>query len=209
MTDSSPNLFLLALGYLAGLMGPIVVFEIKRQRNINNLQPSIITELSELRYRLASEVFIVVDHLGDGDLNFYKWLYNILKKYQGRYASKSLTDSIGKLIKQSPAKIAAYVKQAASTGGAGLSIRKHRMPIYESNSVLIASFETIFQNNLSAIANHLDILNEIVEESIYFHRLTFVSKTDPIILANAIAARDSHYQHFASQAKHIGCLPTQ
>ena len=67
LIDTLKPWFYLLVGWLMGLLSPLIVDSIRRRRERKEIKQALITELQELQYRLASGVFLTTQKLGECD----------------------------------------------------------------------------------------------------------------------------------------------
>ena len=84
------------LGWLLGLLGPIIVDTIRKKRDIRDVRAALETEVHELQYRLAGAAYFVEMRFGDVNRKFLEWLRPILVSYRGLNPSADILKSIGR-----------------------------------------------------------------------------------------------------------------
>lgn len=127
MSDS-PNtiwntILLVFLGWLLGLLGPIIVDVIKTRHKNIEIRKAIIAELNETRLRLAIAVYQIESGFGSFDRNLLAWILPILEGYKGPNPSTSLAESIHKQLSFDDLQLEAFAKQNKAKPGGALGLR--------------------------------------------------------------------------------------
>jgi hypothetical protein len=82
MTDATTEkLAFLTLGWLLGLLGPVIVDSIKRKRENTLGRAAILSELTELAGILSVAAYGARMRLGTADRQFLEWLKSTLEQY--------------------------------------------------------------------------------------------------------------------------------
>lgn len=164
----------LLVGWLMGLLSPLIIDAIRHRRERKEIKQAIITELQELQYRLAAGVFLTTKKLGKGDRVFFKWFLSNLERYEGplnldtqiKYAKTALTLTDEQLAAMSKhSKIEDINK--------GMSLKKYYAPLLDANIARIGSFPVEFQNLLLAIHSRLGTINEQIDQYYFYFKETF------------------------------------
>jgi type II secretory pathway pseudopilin PulG len=160
---------LLVLGWLLGLLGPVIVDSVKRRRENKLGRDAIRVELGQLRTRLATAVYNVENHLGTLTKEKTKWTLDNLpaekddKIRSGLEASLTWTDEMF-------ARVRAHF---AATGNMTLRLQKYGTPLLDARVSALWSFDTEAQRNLLEIKSVLGFLDDAVDQAQYFNELTF------------------------------------
>jgi hypothetical protein len=199
------DIIILILGWLLGLLAPVIVEYIREKREIKVIKPALLEELREFRFRLLLLIYRVESKYGKLDKEFFKWAQSILIEYDGINSSDSLLKAIGTILKLTPEEISecSQFSKQIEKQCTGLSLKKIYLPLLESNVSFLSKFDSILRNQLLEIRTRVEFMNEIVEDSRYYFRLSFqdgISKENyDIANTNMI----SSYNVYASQARDI------
>ncbi len=82
--ELAERILFLFMGWLLGLLSPVIVDSIKRKREIREVRLGIMTELRELQYRLTGVVFLISKHFGNIDRALLQWAHDIVVEYEGQ-----------------------------------------------------------------------------------------------------------------------------
>lgn len=195
----------LLLGWLLGLLSPTIVNTVATRREMNLLKTTLFAELQEMQYRLLLLIFRIESKYGKLDKNFYEWAQSILINYKGVNSSESLIATLTPLLNLSNEDLQNYhelVKQKEKPNH-GLELKKLTFSLLDSNIILLSKFDSVLQARLMEIKTHVGFLNEIVENSQYYFRLTFDSNITP---SNYQAANNNlinSYNTYKTQARVI------
>lgn len=81
--DTIEKLLLLALGWLLGMLGPVVTEAIKRRRENCQVKVALAAELRQVSYKLALASYLVNIHFGTVDRPYLQWLQRVTAGYNG------------------------------------------------------------------------------------------------------------------------------
>ncbi|MBL7130425.1 MAG: hypothetical protein ISS45_03330 [Candidatus Omnitrophica bacterium] len=159
-------------GWILGLLGQPIVSKIEKYYRRNDLKIAIYSELKNLGVRLAAVCYKIEMHLGIRDKSTLRWVKSIYERYRVDYP-KGLSEAIEKLL-QSPDEqfnIATNLFKGDET--IGLSLKTYSLPFSESIVEHLSIFNSKFQRDIFEIRAQISILNEEVENAMFYFRLTF------------------------------------
>lgn len=197
------DILLLVLGWLLGLLAPAIVAMIRDKRVAGVVKIALLTELHELQYRLVLMVYRVDSKYGELNQEFFRWAQSILIEYRGVNSSDTLLKTIGPILKLTEDEMAGlteYAKQQ-SKPNAGLALKKYSLSLLDSNLPSLSKFDAILRGQLLEIKTHIGFMNETVEESRYYFRLSFQNGISPENYSIANANMIDSYKTYASQAR--------
>src|SRR5215510_2779259 len=84
------KIILLILGWLIGLLSPIIVDVIRKRREAKELTVALYSELHELQYRLVNAVGLIEMRYGRPNREFFEWIKSIVKEYRGINSPENL-----------------------------------------------------------------------------------------------------------------------
>lgn len=197
------DVLFIILGWLFGLLSPGIVSAMRDKREAKIIKAALLTELRELQYRLVLMVYRIESKYGELNREFFRWAQSILVGYGGINSADSLLKTIGPLLKltnDEMASLTQYARQKSQLN-TGLSLKKYSLSLLEANLTSLARFDTILQGRLLEIKIHIGFMNETVDESRYYFRLSFQNgiSIENHRIAN-INMIDS-YETYATQAK--------
>src|SRR3990170_5337161 len=85
-SDTWEKILFLFLGWLLGLLSPIVVDAIRRRREIKEVKNALLSELGDLQFRLANTVWLTSIRAGQYNRSFLDWFKPIIER--NRYLHK-------------------------------------------------------------------------------------------------------------------------
>ena len=167
------KLLLVALGWLLGIISPVIVDAIRRRRENALGRTAILSELRELAYKLALAAYGVRMEHGTVDHAFLQWLKPLLEQYAGFYDAQAFVPRLRTLIAMNEQELAQMNKHTAQAGSKGLMLQRYPVPLLDSRVAALWSFDTEFQRQLLEIRTRLELLDDLVDRSRKYFDLTF------------------------------------
>jgi hypothetical protein len=173
MPDLVEKLALLFVGWLLGLLGPIVVDSIRKRREDTLGRAAILTELNELASILSLATYAVRADLGTVDRAFLEWIKRdfelhaktpeVQKHITYFRTQLSWSDEDHKRLSEH------FVKKK----GKGTVLQHYPVPLLDSRVSAMLSFSTTFQRQLLQIRRNVALLDDIVDRARSYHEMTF------------------------------------
>jgi len=204
--DTAEKVLFVFLGWLLGLMGPIIVDSIRKRRDIREIRAALNTEVHELQYRLAGVAYFVEMRYGEVNRKFLEWLKPILANYKGLNPTSDILKSIETQLTLSDDQIHALAQHSKAAPEGGLTLKKYQLPLLDSSISSLASLSTDLQNHLLELKTHLGLLNEEVDQARYYFDLTFQSSITNENRARVNENLISCYMKYGSRARQIADL---
>lgn len=174
MSDSTTEkLSFLALGWLLGLLGPIIVDTIKRQRENALGRAAILTELTELAGILATAAYGARLTLGTVDRVFLEWLKETLGQCASNSGLQAFIPRLRTQLSWTDKEILAAAQHMAADEGMGTVLQHYPVPLLDARVAALWSFDTSFQRQLLEIRRNVAILDDIVDRSRKYFDMTF------------------------------------
>lgn len=174
MTDATiDKLAFLALGWLLGLLGPVIVDAIKRKRENTLGRVAILSELTELAGVLSIAAYAARTRLGTVDRQFLEWLKGTLEQYA---TTPKLQEFIPRLCTQlswTDDQLSAVAQRISADDGKGTVLQYYPIPLLDARVSALWSFDTLFQRQLLEIRRNLAILDDVVDRSRKYFDMTF------------------------------------
>lgn len=174
MSDATiDKLAFLALGWLLGLLGPVIVDGIKRRRENTLGRAAILTELTELAGILSTSAYGARMHLGTADRQFLEWLKITLEQYA---TTPNLQEFIPKLRTQlswTDHQLSTVAQHMSADEGKGTMLQHYPVPLLDARVSALWSFDTSFQRQLLEIRRNVAILDDVVDRSRKYFDMTF------------------------------------
>lgn len=193
---------LLFVGWLLGLIGPIVTDAIKRRRENATGRRAILAELHDTAFKVLTAAYAV--DLYRGSLT-HKSLKNYLELAAAFNKTSDLlrfTEILERMHGYSEEQLASFTRAAKSEPGRGAVLQKYAIPLLDSRVSALWTFETAFTRELLDIRVGLDLLNDIVDRSRKYADLTFQELSQ----FNRLAANkniDESYELYGERALRI------
>lgn len=202
--DSIWNAVLLVfLGWLLGLLGPIVVDVIKKKHRNVEIRKAILSELHEARNRLAATLFLIETRFGTFNRQLLQWLLSVLESYRGPNPNADAIGALRQLSTASDAELAALAQRVQAPAGGALGIKKYSARYLDSRLADLGGFSEKAQALLVDIRARFDLYNEEVDQARYFFQVTFQPGVTPENHALASQSVIGCYRNMGSQARQI------
>jgi hypothetical protein len=180
IADLQPYLFA-SLGFLFGLLGPIVVDRNRRKLDTDETYSAVLIELDELRYRIANGAFgISLDH-GKATREHVVQFYTVASDFEKRHAREGIS---GKLLgmlgwpEGAVEGVSAARRREREQRNTGTSLKKAASPLLGAKLGQLAALPPKVQNALLEVKANIDILNEEIDMQRFYFEKTFSSATD-------------------------------
>jgi len=165
----------LIIGWGLGLLSPFVVEKIKLRKKKRELLNGIITELRDVRIKLAGASFLLGKEAGKFDREFLAWCLPVFRDYEGPEPTKNILKSIEMLLTQNDEQIERFKKITKLPEGVGLSLKHYEIPFTQSKLGEISIFNIKIQNMILNIRSHIDLLNSEIDIAMKYHFMTYDS----------------------------------
>jgi len=171
--DSVEKLTFLALGWLLGLVAPVIVDAIKRRRENKLGRLAMTSELRELGCMLSTAAYGARMRIGTADRRFLEWLKNDLEHHASTAELQAFLPNLSKQLSWTDDELKAVAAHMSAEDGKGTMLQKYLVPVLDTRVAALWSFETSFQRELLAIRQHLGLLDDIVDRSRKYFDMTF------------------------------------
>lgn len=190
------------LGWLLGMLSPIVVNAITKRHRNNEVRKTILSELDWARLSFASNVYILESRFGTYDRQLLEWILPVLKNYKGPNPTEEMAKLVQKHTALSDAELAQIAQTKKARPGTALSVKKYRLPYLEARLADLGGFDEASQAILLDIRGKVDLFNEEVDEARFYFKLTYSKiSEDNHKLANESVANT--YLNLAKMARVI------
>ncbi|PIR69675.1 MAG: hypothetical protein COU47_01110 [Candidatus Niyogibacteria bacterium CG10_big_fil_rev_8_21_14_0_10_46_36] len=201
------EIVILILGWALGLLS-VVLSDFYRDWRENKIaRPALLEELHELRQRLVHHVFLIQHKHGTVDHKFIKWAHSALTQYKGANinSTESLINNLTTLLNLSKEEVDAIAQATKQQKDPRrqTGLRKHSLPMLETNMETVRKFNPILRGKILEIKTRVDFLNELIDETRYYFKLSFESGITPenYQIANQNLIETSMF--YAARAKNI------
>ncbi len=166
----------LILGWLFGLLSPLIVSRINRAYTKRELFDGIKTEIKECQFRTILIAYLLGARFGKYDREFLEWCLPYLEKYQGTESKEMTIKAIRGLLDLKDKDIRKVNElRRLEEKGRGLSLKKFHLPFLESKISEISCFKIELQNIIYEIISRVQLINEEIESAIRYFNMTFDS----------------------------------
>lgn len=190
------------LGWLLGLLSPAIVDVIRRYYRQREIRSGIIGELAELRFRMAAAVWMFEGRFGTYDRVMLNWLVSVLETYEGATDATRLVENIRKQAAFDDKTLQAIAAHQKAKPGAGLNVKKYRVPYLDANIGQLGIFEERIRAAILEIRAQLELFNEEIDEARLNYRMTF-EITDQDNHAAIVQNVETCYKNLGQMAKQI------
>ncbi len=191
------------LGWLLGLLSPLIVDAIRKHNREKEVREGIYTELRDLRLCMALAAYMFEIRFGTYDREFLNWIIPILKNYKGLIDTKQLPDIMETHVALDDKALLEIAERQKAQPGAGLIVKKYRIPYIDSQIGELGIFDEQSRSAMLEVRAQLDLYNEDIDEARQYYRMTFDlsgSDSNHSIACNNL---DTCYKNLAQKAKHI------
>ena len=122
---------LLILGWLFGLLGPIVVWKIQTQRKAASVRAAVGYELAELKHRMVLAAYALNQDHGIFDREFLNWVHAQVSSYRGVNDKTRFMEALDSLLADTDENIR-KLSEIGRTPAKGKSVPYARVPYLES-----------------------------------------------------------------------------
>jgi hypothetical protein len=126
--DTIEKLLLLALGWLLGMLGPVVTVAINRRRENCQVKVALAAELREVSYKLALASYLINIHFGTVDRPYLQWLQRVTASHKGPSLVETTQGSIEMQLSLPEPQLAALVKSQTGREGQTIGVQKIIVP---------------------------------------------------------------------------------
>ena len=166
------ELLFLVLGWLLGLLAPVIASLILNARKAETVKVGIKTELRELKHRLVLSTYAFNLDYGQFDKNFLLWAKGHFLSYDGINKKPSFEESIDMFLQLSELALQQFVVSQRDQSK-GKSVKYARAPFLESQLSEFHYFNSKEQSILLEVLEHVKIHNETVDEAKNYLSMTF------------------------------------
>lgn len=202
-SDTWEKVLFLFLGWLLGMLSPIVVDAIRRRREVKEVKKALLTELSDLQSRLANTVWLMSIRTGQYNRSFLEWFKPIIERNRYLHKLDNVLKSTTSHLEMSDEQLAVVAAHLSASEKKGLGLKTHHAPLLDSKVGQLGSFPVEFQSILLEIHSRLIILNEEIEQYRFYFQQTFSSGISDINHTLIVENIEGTYRAVQQQARMI------
>ncbi len=188
--DIISTVIVLLLGWFLGLLTPSITNKIQEQKKAEKIKNGILIEIDELKILLASTIYQVESKFNGLSYELIDYLIPLYKNYNGVKPYKNILSRLEKFKTIDESELYEVSQQFQEKDlYKVLSMKKINLPYLRTKIHELPILSEELQRKLLDILMLLDALNEDVEESKFFYKLTFdsnVSDANHEIINNVI-----------------------
>jgi hypothetical protein len=154
------QVLLIGLGWLLGLLGGPLAERIRRRYRAEELRRACLGELKELRYTMASLVYLI--HSRQGDLNraLLEWIDPIESSYEGPDSSPEEKETWRKIRALKPEELARVADRRSED--LAMNVKVFSLPFLEARMSDLPLLSVELQQGIHQVRHHLDLFNQDV-----------------------------------------------
>ena len=199
MTDLPEKIALLFVGWLLGLLGPIVVDGIRQRRENTLGRGAILTELNELAAMLSLAAYTVRSDLGTVDRAFLEWIKKDLELHAKTPEVQKHITYFRTQLSWSDEDFQKLSSHLVNKEGKGTVMQCYPVPLLDARVSAMLSFSTSFQRQLLQIRRNVALLDDLVDRARNYHDMTFKVEGDNYRLV--VENQNQACAEYASRAK--------
>jgi len=169
----------LVLGWLFGLFSPLIYDRIKKKYQQEEIKRGLLTELKETEFKVVGAVYLLSRRLGLYNRELLEWLRPNVKSYSGAHYKDYILKAIESHLDLTDEQLAALSQYDKDEGKEGLSLKKYTLPFLDSMIGSLSVFDAEFQNKAFEIRAQVNLLNEEIDQTRFYFRMTFDSNLTP------------------------------
>jgi len=160
------------LGWLLGLLGVPIVSRIEKYYRRKDIKKAIFSELKNTEIRLAATYYKILMHLGIRDKSSLSWLKNIYEQHRAD-CPKDILEAMEKILQAPDGQFNAVTSFLKAADNMSLGLKTFSLPFTESILEHLSVFDTEFQKDIFEVRDKIGLLNEEIENAMFYFRLTF------------------------------------
>jgi hypothetical protein len=169
---------MLALGWLSGVLSPVVVDAIRSSREFNAVIAAIKDELREVSRHCVLASYSVAMHLGTVDRQFLKWVQDSLIVNRAAEVNDQMLDSIERKLSLTDDALTSLAATRAAKGVEALALTKFAVPFVDARVSAWHSIPAAVRLELHAVRSDIRLLDDLVDQSRSYFQLSFGKLSD-------------------------------
>jgi hypothetical protein len=172
------EILIVILGWALGLLSVPIVSKVDKYFKRSNFKNVLLSELKYQAVRLIMCRFLLQSHNGTTSKEKVKWIKDNMSNFSD-FVQPGMLEGLEKVLDLDDEDILSWgQKQAKLSVNKFLGLKTFRLPMLENNLKDIWVFSKETQKLLLEIYNYVQILNEEIELSMYYSKLTFDSGSE-------------------------------
>lgn len=153
------SILLVLLGWLLGLLGPVIVDAIRRRYRNKEIRTAVLSELFEARFRLAGVVYVLESRFGTYNRQLLEWLLPLLEDHRGPNPSKSIAEEMRRQLTLSDDELAAIAQEQKVDPQGGLAVKTYRLAYIDSRVGNLGVFDEESRALILDVRSNIDLFN--------------------------------------------------
>jgi hypothetical protein len=174
------------LGWLLGMLSPVIVSRITRHYKKNDLHEGILAEVNNVKTRVVFTAHLLCQAYGEYDRDFVRWCLENVDSKNGKYTT--VIDDYKIQLDYTDEQFIAYRESKKLANSVGQSIKKFYLSFTDLHLTDISLFTNEFQLALFELRSRIELLNSEIDLSEKYFFMTFSS--DLTEINHALIQRD-------------------
>lgn len=174
------NIYYLLLGWFLGLLSPKIIKLIEKPYQAREIKNGILSELNEVKLRMAMMVNTLSPHYYPLDKEMIYWLLPYIEEHERLYPNgKNMSEPLKKMVESDEkdfTNMVSFIKQKDPEPGYRLI--PYLLPFLESQIISLTIFDLSFQKDIIKTKVKISLLNELITTSRFYYDKTFENLTD-------------------------------
>ncbi len=161
------------LGWLLGMLSPVIVSRIYRYYKRNDLHVGISKEINHVKKRLILSLDVISHRTGSYDRELVGWLLEHYEKVGSN--NSTVSESYRMQLKASDDELETMILHQAKPDNTGLTLQKFQLLFINMHLTDISLFSTELQSEIFELKSRIEILNSEISLSEKYFFMTFDS----------------------------------
>jgi hypothetical protein len=195
------DLLSIFLGWLLGILSPVIVSRITRKYKRDDLKSGFMKEIGHIRKRLLANMHVLSNHTGSFNKELVQWL---LEKYRAlESVDPKLLESYQAILASDDAEFEHYKNQISKVEDTGLTLQKFKLAFVNMHLLDFSIFSSEFQAEVFELRTRLEFLNSEIELSDKYFFMTFDTGLSQENLEIVKANLVNKYLHIETMIKRV------
>lgn len=169
----SETIGLILVGWLLGILGPIIVERVSKRRQKAELKIAVQSELNDLKIRLILFVYLLRRTTETLDEEILIWMRTSVHDYNGFENVESLQKLLNKIDFSNKDALPSVIHSLNHGSTGAISLKFMNIGFLNANLQNLYLFEQTFQTRLLEIKYGIDSLNQEIQFAIDYLKMTF------------------------------------
>jgi len=173
--DTAVKVLFLLLGWLLGLLSPLITDAIKHRRERRETEAAIRVELKEVQFRLVGTIWLLATRTERFNRSLIDWMRPIVERYKGLNPTDGVVQTFKSTEGLTDEQLAGLARKLDPGPQFRLSLKKYSTPMIDSKISMLNGFGSEYQNLVLELKAVLNLLNEEVDQFRFYFNQTFIS----------------------------------